>query len=64
MCRHQREEEERRARLAEERRQQELAERRRQEQEAQRREINQQMSGLFGEGSSSRAKPREKGHKV
>ena len=50
----QREEERRQARLAEERRQQELAEQRRREEEARRREINQQMSGLFGESSGSR----------
>ena len=50
----QRAEEERQARLAEERRQQELAEQRRREEEARRREINQQMSGLFGEGTGSR----------
>lgn len=50
----QREEELRQARLAEERRQQELAEQRRREEEARRREINQQMSGLFGESAESR----------
>ena len=47
------EEERRQERLAEEKRQQELAEQRRRE-EARSREINQQMSGLFGEGSGSR----------
>lgn len=49
-----REEEERQARIAEERRQQQLAEQRRREEEARRREINQQMSGLFGESAESR----------
>lgn len=50
----QREEERRQAQLAEERRKQELAEQRRREEEARRREINQQMSGLFGESTESR----------
>ena len=57
----QREEEERRARLAEERRRQELAEQQRREQEAKKREINQQMSGLFGEGSGSRGQTEGEG---
>lgn len=50
----QREEERRRAQLAEQRRLQEEAARRQREEEAKKREINQQMSGLFGEGSGSR----------
>ena len=50
----QREETERQARLAAEQRAQEEAERRRREEEARRREINQQMSGLFGESTESR----------
>lgn len=50
----QREEERRRAQLAEQRRLQEEAARRQREEEARRREINQQMSGLFGENSGSR----------
>lgn len=49
-----REEERRQARLAEERRAREEAERRRREEEAKRRQINQQMSGLFGESAESR----------
>ena len=47
-------EEERRAQLAAEQRAREETERRRREEEARRREINQQMSGLFGEDSKSR----------
>lgn len=50
----QREEELRKARLEAERKAQEEAERLRREEEARRREINQQMSGLFGEGAESR----------
>lgn len=50
----QREEEERKARLAAEQRAREETERRRREEEARRREINQQMSGLFGENAESR----------
>lgn len=50
----QREEARRQAQIAEERRKQQEAERIRQAEEARRREINQQMSGLFGESSSSR----------
>lgn len=50
----QREEERRRAQLAEQRRLQEEAARKQREEEARRREINQQMSGLFGENSGSR----------
>lgn len=49
-----REEERRQAQLAEERRKREEAERIRNAEEAQRREINQQMSGLFGESAESR----------
>ncbi len=49
-----REEERRQAQLAEERRVREEAERRQREEEARKREINQQISGLFGEGSGSR----------
>ena len=59
----QREEEERRARLAEERRQQELAERRRQEQEAQEGRLTNRCR-VLGEDQAAGAKPREKGHKV
>lgn len=50
----QREEERRRAQLEAERRAQEEAERKRREEEARKRAIDQQMSGLFGEGSGSR----------
>jgi TonB family C-terminal domain len=50
----QREEERRQTRLAEERRVQEETDRRLREEEARKRNINQQMSGLFGEGSGSR----------
>lgn len=50
----QREEAERQARLAAEQRAREEAERRRREEEARRREINQQLSGLFGESAESR----------
>ena len=50
----QRKEERRRAQLAEERRKREEAERIRRAEEARRREINQQMSGLFGESADSR----------
>ncbi|NMB05078.1 MAG: hypothetical protein GX976_01715, partial [Bacteroidales bacterium] len=50
----QREETERQARLAAERRAREEAERRRREEEARKREINQQMSGLFGQEAESR----------
>lgn len=50
----QREEARRQAQLAEERRKQEEAERVRRAEEARRREINQQMSGLFGESAGSR----------
>lgn len=50
----QREEERRRAQLEAERRVQEEAERKRREEEARKRAIEQQMSGLFGEGSGSR----------
>lgn len=50
----QREEARRQALLAEERRKQEEAERIRRAEEARRREINQQMSGLFGESAGSR----------
>lgn len=50
----QREEARRQAQLAEERRKQEEAERIRRAEEARRREINQQMSGLFGENAGSR----------
>ena len=50
----QREEERRRAQLEAERKAREEAERRRREEEARKREINQQMSGLFGESSGSR----------
>lgn len=50
----QRQEEQEQARLAEERRQQQLAEQRRREEEARSREINQRMSGLFGESAESR----------
>lgn len=50
----QREEERRQAQLAEERRKREEAERIRRAEEARRREINQQMSGLFGESAESR----------
>ncbi|HOO95552.1 MAG TPA: TonB family protein [Proteiniphilum sp.] len=50
----QREETERQARLAAEQRAREEAERRRREEEARKREINQQMSGLFGESTESR----------
>ncbi len=50
----QREEEQRKAQLAAERKAQEEAERKRREEEARKREINQQMSGLFGEGEGSR----------
>lgn len=50
----QREEAERQARLAAEQRAREEAERRRREEEARKREINQQMSGLFGESTESR----------
>lgn len=50
----QREAERRKAQLAEQRRLQEEAARRQREEEARRREINQQMSGLFGERSGSR----------
>lgn len=49
-----REEERRRAQLEAERRAREEAERRRKEEEARKREINQQMSGLFGESAGSR----------
>lgn len=49
-----REEERRQAQLAAERRAREEAERRRREEEARRNEINQQMSGLFGESAGSR----------
>lgn len=48
------EERRRREQLAEQRRLQEEAARRQREEEARRREINQQMSGLFGENSGSR----------
>ncbi|CAK7062092.1 MAG: hypothetical protein PETM_02674 [Petrimonas sp.] len=50
----QREAERRKAQLAEQRRLQEEAARRQREEDARRREINQQMSGLFGENSGSR----------
>lgn len=50
----QREEERRRRQLEEQRRLQEEETRRKREEEARRREINQQMSGLFGEGAGSR----------
>ncbi|KUK76260.1 MAG: hypothetical protein XD92_1287 [Proteiniphilum acetatigenes] len=50
----QREEAERQARLVAEQRTREEAERRRREEEARRREINQQLSGLFGESAESR----------
>ncbi|MBK5195772.1 MAG: energy transducer TonB, partial [Proteiniphilum sp.] len=50
----QREEERRRAQLVAEQRAREEAERRRREEEARRSEINQQMSGLFGESAESR----------
>lgn len=50
----QREEERRKAQLTEQRRLQEEAARKQREEEARRREINQQMSGLFGENSGSR----------
>ena len=50
----QREEERRRAQLEAERKAREEAERRRREEEARKREINQQMSGLFGESQGSR----------
>ena len=50
----QREEAERQARRVAEQRAREEAERRRREEEARRREINQQMSGLFGESAESR----------
>ena len=50
----QREAERRREQLAEQRRLQEEAARRQREEEARKREINQQMSGLFGENSGSR----------
>lgn len=49
-----REEERRQAQLVAERRAREEAERRRREEEARRNEINQQMSGLFGESAGSR----------
>jgi TonB family protein len=49
-----REEERRQARLTEERRAREETERRRREEEARRSQINQQMSGLFGESGESR----------
>lgn len=49
-----REEERRRAAIAEERRRIEEAERIRRQEEARRREINEQMSGLFGESADSR----------
>ena len=49
-----REEERRQAQLTAERRAREEAERRRREEEARRNEINQQMSGLFGESAGSR----------
>lgn len=49
-----REEERRRAAIAEERRRIEEAERIRRQEEARRREINEQMSGLFGESAGSR----------
>ena len=49
-----REEERRQAQVAEERRKREEAERIRNTEEARRREINQQMSGLFGESAESR----------
>lgn len=56
-----REEERRREQLATERRAQEEAQRRRNEEEAQKRQINQQMSGLFGEGSGSRGNTQGEG---
>ena len=50
----QHEEKRRKAQLEAERRAREEVERRKREEEARKREINQQMSGLFGEGSASR----------
>lgn len=57
----QREEEQRREQQAAERRAQEEAQRRRNEEEARKRQINQQMSGLFGEGSGSRGNTQGEG---
>lgn len=56
-----REEERRKAQLEEERRLQAEAERRRREEEARKREINQQMSGLFGESAGSRGNTEDEG---
>ncbi|WP_294082621.1 energy transducer TonB family protein [Proteiniphilum sp. UBA5384] len=50
----QREEEQRRAQMEVERKAREEAERKRREEESRKRAINQQMSGLFGEGAGSR----------
>ncbi len=60
----QREEAERQARLAAEQRAREEAEQRRREEEARRREINQQLSGLFGESAESRGNTEGSGTQV